>query len=284
MVDGKVPTVRFFRIKFLRLCPAGALVILVACWCAALTARAESEAVPAPDETAALIQEADRYFEKIHEDISGLEKAARLYDQVLEKDPGHREARWKLAEVLFIAAMEAKDDLTRKKLYERSLDQAASALSADPFCVPALFYCGCARVSLAEMAGTMSAVSLLNTGEMELAAAMEKAPADRFGILAAVVLSQVKTDTPWPVRDLKEAERLARQAVDWDPNLTMAGAQLATVYWHQKNYEAALAEARRCLDIARPTYMSDAVLWDWPDAREILRKAGEKIGKQKNDR
>ncbi|MEW6079397.1 MAG: hypothetical protein AB1724_16445 [Thermodesulfobacteriota bacterium] len=269
-----------FQLPRLRLTKA--VVIAIACWCVALTVQAENGAGPARDDASAQIQEADRYFEKIHEDMSGLDKAARLYEQVLEREPGHREARWKLAEVLFISTMEAKDTSALKKLYEQSLDHAGQALASDPSCVPALFYCGCARVRLAEMAGNISAISLLNRGEKELAAAMEKAPADRFGILAAVVLSQVKTDAPWPMRDLNKAERLARQAVAWDPNLTMAGAQLAAVYWNQENYAAALAEARRCLDIVRPTYMSDAVLWDWPDAREILRKAGEKTGKQKN--
>ena len=35
-------------------------------------------------------------------------------------------------------------------------------------------------------------------------------------------------------------------------------------------------EARRCLAIVKPTYMTDAVLWDWPAARTILEKVKEK--------
>jgi tetratricopeptide (TPR) repeat protein len=246
---------------------------------AAITVQAETGPGLPAAEVAALIEKADRYFEKIHEDMSGLDKAGCLYQQVIEKDPEHLEARWKLAEVLFISSMEAKDKSARKKLYEQSLDHAGQALASDPSCVPALFYCGCARVRLAELAGAISAISLLNKGEKDLATAMASAPADRFGILAACVLSQVKSDTPWPMRDLKEAERFVRQAVVWDPNLTMAGAQLAAVYWHQENHEAARAEARRCLDTVKPTYMSDAVLWDWPAAREILEKVREKTGR-----
>ena len=80
------------------------------------------------------------------------------------------------------------------------------------------------------------------------------------------------------MRDLGAAEKLARQAVAWDPDLTMAGTQLANVLFYQKKYDAARNEASRCLDIARPTYMSDAVLWDWPDSRRILKNIKEKTG------
>ena len=255
--------------------------LITACWvglccAAALPGQAENGVDAGPADVSALIETADEYFANIHEDMTGLAKAVRLYEQVLEKQPDHPDARWKLAEVLFISAMEAgeKDDV--RKFYEQSLEQAEKALAAQPSCVPALFYCGCAHVSLADMVGVFSAVSFLKTGKKELTRAMTFAPEDRFGILAACVLSQVNTESPWPMKDLVEAEKLARQAVAWDPDLTMAGTQLATVYWHREKYDAAGAEARRCLDIAQPTYMSDAVLWDWPAARGILKKVEDK--------
>ena len=255
--------------------------LIMVCWVclfcvAARPGQAENGTDTRPADVSALIETADEYFANIHEDMTGLAKAVRLYEQVLDIQPDHPDARWKLAEVLFISAMEAgeKDDV--RKLYEQSLEQAEKALAAEPSCVPALFYCGCAHVSLADMVGVFSAVSFLKTGKKELTRAMAFAPKDRFGILAACVLSQVNTESPWPMKDLDEAEKLARQAVDWDPGLTMAGTQLATVYWHQGKDDAARAEARRCLDIAQPTYMSDAVLWDWPAAREILEKLTDK--------
>ncbi len=224
------------------------------------------------EDISAMIEKADRYFANIHQDKSGLETSVQLYQQVLEQQPDHLEALWKLSEVLFISAMEAGDENAAKAFYEQSLAHAEKALVSDPLCVAALFYSGCAHVSLADMAGVISALSLLKKGKKELARAMEFAPADRFGIVAAVVLSQVNSDAPWPMRDLGEAEKLAKQAVAWDADLTMAGTQLAAVYFQQKKYDAARNEARRCLDIARPTYMSDAVLWDWPASRQILAK------------
>jgi tetratricopeptide (TPR) repeat protein len=241
--------------------------------------QAESLSDAEPADIPSLIATADEYFANIHKDMTGLAKAVRLYEQILEKQPDLVDARWKLAEVLFISAMENDDKSTIKTFYEQSLAQAEKALAVEPSCVPALFYCGCAHVSLADMVGVLSAVSFLKTGKRELRRVMTFAPDNRFGILAACVLSQVNAESPWPMKDLDEAEKLARQAVGWDPGLTMAGTQLATVYWLQEEFDAARAEARRCLEIARPTYMSDAILWDWPAAREILAKVKEKTGR-----
>ena len=70
-----------------------------------MSGLAENRTEPPAEDIPALIEQADRYFERIHEDMSGLAKAICLYEQILEKDPGHQAARWKLAEVLFISAI-----------------------------------------------------------------------------------------------------------------------------------------------------------------------------------
>ena len=249
------------------------IVLILGVFCPPpLSGQPEKETAQIAEEIPDLMEKAGLYFAHIHQDISGLEKATHLYEAVLDKQPDHQKAHWKLAEVLFVSAMETGEKNLQKKFYEQSMEHAEKVLQADPLCVPALFYSGCAHISLADMAGLVSAVSLLKKGRKALTRAMEYAPGDPFGILAACVLSQVNTDAPWPLKDLEEAEKLAQQAVAWDPALTMARVQLATVFQHQKRYEAALDEARRCLAVASPTYMSDAVLWDWPAARAIIEK------------
>ena len=253
----------------------GILLILGVFSPPSLSGEAEKEPVQIDEEIPDLIEKADLYFAHIHQDISGLKKAAHLYETVLHKQPDHQEAHWKLSEILFVSAMETGEKSAQKEFYKQSIEHAEQVLQADPLCVPALFYSGYAHISLADTAGMIGAVSLLKKGKKELTRTMEYAPGNRFGILAACVLSQINTDVPWPLKDLKEAEKLARQAVAWDPVLTLARVQLATVFRHQKKYEAARVEARRCLAITSPTYISDAVLWDWPAARSILEKTDQ---------
>ncbi|MBI9073891.1 MAG: hypothetical protein JEZ02_00675 [Desulfatibacillum sp.] len=220
----------------------------------------------------------DDLFARFHEDTDNLARAGTIYQNVLEKNPNFVEAVWKLSEVQYLLGMFKKDLPAEKEYYEKCLELANRALAIDPASVPALFYSGCSQVSLAKMVGPLKALGLLKKGKAELLDVMDQGTASRFAPLAASVLSQVNTETPWPMRDLNEAESLSLQAVEWDPDLTMARVQLARVYLAKKEYAQAAKEAENCLATDKPTYMSDAVVWDWPAAREILSKAKEMAG------
>ncbi len=221
---------------------------------------------------------ADELFATIHEDLGNLGKAQAIYEKYQNMKPFQLEATWRLAEIQYFYGMLAKNKSTEKKYYKRSQDLSNAALVLDPNCVPALFYSGCSNSSLADMAGPIKAMGLLKRGKLDLGKAIEAGSEDRFAPLAASVLSQVNTETPWPIRNIKEAEKLSLQAVAWDSNLTMASIQLATVYFYQKQYPQAAKEARRCLSISQPTYLSDAVLWDWPAAKQIIADVEERVG------
>ena len=129
------------------------IVLILGIFCPpSLSGKAEKEPAQIAKEIPVLIEKANLYFADIHLDISGLEKAAYLYETVLDKQPDHQEAHWKLAEILFVSAMETGGKSAQKRLYEQSIEHAEQVLQANPLCVPALFYSGCAHISLADMA------------------------------------------------------------------------------------------------------------------------------------
>ena len=78
---------------------------------------------------------------------------------------------------------------------------------------------------------------------------------------------------------MHKAEEYALTAVSGDPNLTIASIKLANVYKQQKQYDKARGEALRCLSIEEPTYLWDAVLYNWPAARTILKELEEIVGR-----
>ena len=254
------------------------IIVLLGCLIALpCIARADIYQEAAPEIQAAMAK-GDDLFGRFHEDRGNLARAGAIYENVLEKNPEFVEGIWKLAEVQYLSGMLVKDQPEEQEFYEQCLKTANRALGLDPACVPALFYSGCSRVSLAEKAGPLHAMGLLKKGKAHLAAVMALGAGNRFAPLAAAVLSQVNARTPWPMRNLDEAERLAKQALEWDTNLTMARTQLAKVYFAKKDYARAAREARKCLEVKKPAYMPDAVVWDWPGARDVLFLAKEKDG------
>ncbi|WP_028316224.1 hypothetical protein [Desulfatibacillum aliphaticivorans] len=213
-----------------------------------------------------------------HEDENNLYKAGAIYEKVLEKKPDFVEAVWKLAEVQYLSGMMVKGQPAEMEHYTKSLETAGKALDLDQSCVQARFYSGCAQVSLAEKASSFKALGLLKRGKADLFFVMDQGPNNRWAPLAAAVLSQVNEQAPWPLKDLDEAHRFAVKALEWDPNLTMSQLQLARVYFAKEDYEGAAREAQACLEIKQPTYIADAVVWDWPDARKILASIKERKG------
>lgn len=69
---------------------------------------------------------------------------------------------------------------------------------------------------------------------------------------------------------------LALWSVNKNPHLTIAALRLAKVYLAMGKKAPATAELNRCITITDPTYIWDAVLYDWPEARAILKDIGQK--------
>ena len=122
------------------------------------------------------------------------------------------------------------------------------------------------------MSGIVQSLSLVTQAKRELVAAIELDPAHRFSVLAGAVLAAIYTESPWPLRDLNRAREYALEAIAKDPKLTSASEKLAQVYFKKKQYDKAKKEIHRCLAIEEPTYIWDAILYDWPAVKKLLKE------------
>ena len=207
---------------------------------------------------------------RIHIDKSGLDKAIALYEKVLADAPDNRDIYWKLSEITFKKAEAVGNHERSLEIYKKALNYAKTARKAFPDSVEAHFWVGCCSARIAEIINSIRALPVINEAKDELKLTIELKPAHRFAVLAGAVLAAIYIDMPWPLKNLKQAEKYATEAVEKDPNLTLASLTLAKVFKKQKRYGDAREEASRCLAIGKPTYLWDAELYNWPDARRLL--------------
>ncbi|KPA16377.1 conserved hypothetical protein, secreted [Candidatus Magnetomorum sp. HK-1] len=215
-------------------------------------------------------QQAWQYLGQMHKDVKNLDKAQALYLKALDLSPENSNTFWKLSEITFKKAQETKDKNKAKSLYEKALEYAEKSAKKNPGSVEAFYWIGTCQAQLAEMAGVFKALGLVKRARKNLEKSIELNPTNRFAILSRVILAVIFTESPWPLRDLKAAEKLSDQAVELDPNLTLASVKRAKVYLGKKEKELAVKELQRCLKIKNPTYLWDAELYNWPEAKKIL--------------
>jgi len=218
----------------------------------------------------AYYQEAWNLLGQMHKDTANLDKAYAIYQKALEFAPNYDKTYWKIAEISFKKAQETKDETASKKLYDQALENAKKAVSINPNSVEALYWVGTCEAKLAELAGIFKAMGLVKSAKRNLHKCIELEPNNRFSVLARVILAVLYTETPWPLRDLSEADKLTAKAVEMDPNLTLSSVKRARVHMKNGDNELAKKELQRCLNIKKPTYVWDSELYDWPEAKKLL--------------
>ena len=235
---------------------------------------AETERLPTLSE-----KEIDRIYDqswqmlsRIHIDETGLDKAIALYEKVLSMAPYDENIHWKLSEAHFKKAEIMGNGEKSLENYKIALGYAKEAQEAYPNAIEAHFWVGCCSIRIAEIIDGVRALPMLNEAKSELKYTIEIDTDHRFAILARAILSAIYSETPWPLRNTKKAERFALASIDKDPNLTFARVTLAKVYLQQKRYMNAYDEAVKCLSIAKPTYIWDAELYNWPEARRLIKE------------
>jgi len=213
-------------------------------------------------------QQAWQYLGQMNKDIKNLDKAQALYMKAMELSPDNPDTLWKLSEITFKKAQVSKDKA--KLLYEKALEYAEKAVQIKPDSVEGLYWVGTCQAQLAEMAGIFKALGLVKSARRNLEKSIEVNPTNRFAVLSRVILSVIYTESPWPLRDLKTAEKLSDQAIKLDSNLTLAYVKRAKLYLAKKEKELALKDLNKCININNPTYLWDAELYDWPEAKKLL--------------
>ena len=206
----------------------------------------------------------------MHKDLKNLDLAAAQYREVLSIYPDNSDAMWKLSEVIFKKGEALEDKKRKKELFDLSLSWAEKSLALSPQKAEPHYWVAVNCAMKADMAGALKALNLVNRTKSELAKVIEMDPKNRFATLAKAVLAAIYLESPWPLRDLAKAEELARQSASEDPNLTWASVTLGRTLARRGKKDLARKELSRCLATARPTYVWDSVLYDWPDARKAL--------------
>ncbi len=248
-------------------------IIVVCLVCSTFAAAGEQTT---KDETVnRLFDESWACLSRMHKDSHALERALDLLEKAKKTAPDNEAVYWKLAEVVFKMADEEKNKDRRRELYEKTIDYSDRALAINPRSVGGHYWKGCACARLAQMSGPLSALGLVRKAKKELYAAIDIDGNHRYSVLARTVLAAIYTASPWPLRDLKKAEKLASRAVALDPRLTLASLQLAKVYLARGDMQAAKKELQRGLSIKNPTYVWDSVLYDWPEMKELLKQTEE---------
>ncbi len=241
---------------------------LIAFVSVAATGAAEDQA----EQTRRIYERGWYLLSQIHVDKSGLDEALQLYKGILESAPDEKDIYWKLSEMTFKKAEAQLNDAENREIYETALAYAKTARDRHPDSVEAHFWVGCCSAKLAEIIGNIRAAGIVKEAIRELETTIRMDPEHRFAVAGAAILTAIYTDSPWPLRNLGKAQQYGLQAVDKDPNLTLARVKLAKVYAQQKDIDRARLEALRCVNTAEPTYIWDAVLYNWPEAECLLEE------------
>lgn len=209
-------------------------------------------------------------FGLMHKDAKNLDLAIAQYREVLTLYPDNADAMWKMSEAVFKKGQILKDWKRGREFFDQSLSWAEKAAAIAPKKPEPHYWIAVNMAVMAEINRTVKALGMVRRCKKELALVMELGPRHRFATLSKVVLASIYNDSPWPVRDLEKAETYAKQAVAEDPNMTYASLMLGKVFASLGKKELAKRELARCLSIARPTYVWDSVIYDWPDAGKAL--------------
>ena len=213
---------------------------------------------------------------KMHKNIKGLHRAIVELNEALKLDPDNSDTYWRLAEITFKKADDLKDDDLREKLYHKTISYCRTCLKLKPDSLEAHYWTGCTTARLAEMAGIFSAKGLLDKAKASLRETIKINPDHRFSVLARVIMAALYSETPWPLKDLELAEKYALKATKMDSKLTIASVNLGRVYVRDEKFILARKELQRCLGTKDARYVWDAILYDWPLARELLKEIEDK--------
>lgn len=224
-----------------------------------------------PDERITTIFEQGWALEgRMHLDLANLDRAIALYEEAVAIAPENAEARWRLAEVLFKRSEETKDAGKQEEMVNRSLALAEQALELNPDSIGGMYWAGVALARLADMSGIFAAMKQIKQAKAYLHRAIDTDPVHRLSILSGVILAMIYSETPWPLKDVDRALELARWAAEKDPDLTIASRCLGKVYLAAGRTDSAVKALEHCLATKNPTYVWDAILYDWPEAKKIL--------------
>lgn len=226
----------------------------------AVTLAARGEATPLDDARA--------LHATYHEDLTRLDRARDLLEEMLRRDP-------QIPAFIFLARiyvtwgeLRAQDGESKLRAYERGRDVAKRAVELAPRDPEAHFWYAASLGRWGQTTGIFRSLFLLPTIKQEMEIILELNPKHPA---AHGFAGNFYLDVPTFLGgDLKKAETHFRKAIQLDPRLTVVRVDLAKLLIKRERYAEARRELRRVLDESEPRWRADWATKDRPAAQKLL--------------
>jgi tetratricopeptide (TPR) repeat protein len=214
------------------------------------------------------VAEAWTLFRSFHEDLSRIDRARDLLEQIIQREPS-LEALLLLAWVhLSWADLRTRNADEKLAGYERGRDVAKRAIELAPKSPEAHLWYAANLGRWAITKGKLRAAFLLSTLQEEIKTVLDLDPNHVAGLALA---GSFYLETPGFLGgDLARAEAYEKKALALDPHFTRARVELAKVLIEQRRYPEARRELQQVVDEGQPTYVADWVIRHRPTAQRLL--------------
>jgi len=220
------------------------------------------------------LERARAIYTNYHEDLSRLDTARDLLEQMLKTDP-QVQAMVFLSRVYFTwGDVRAKDDEEKLQAYERGRDVGKRAIELAPRDPEAHFWYAVDLGRWSQTKGVLRSLFNVPAMDREIKLILELAPKHPG---AHELAGNYYFALPGFIGgDLEKAERHFRKSLEYDPHFTAARVDLARLLIKKGEHEEAKRELRRVFEEKSPRTYADWVVKDKKKAQELLNSFKDK--------
>lgn len=203
------------------------------------------------------LQHAQNIFFEYHNDESSFSKAMDILNEELAINPNNCDALVLLSRIWLTYGHYIQDNSSEEKWnrFKTGSEIAKKAIKADSSNPDAYFYYVANEASLAKSKGVFGSFFLVKKIKKNIAKTLELNPNHTETIaMKGALLNSIPGIMGG---DVKEAEKLIRQALVLDPHLTSTKIFLAKNLFKQEQYEEAKAVLNEVLEETNPTVLAD---------------------------
>lgn len=228
-------------------------------------------ALAAPALAQSPVEEARQLAATYHTDVSRLDRARDLLENVLKSDR-QVEAMILLSRIYFLwGDVRASSTEERLHAYDRGREIGKRAVELAPKNAESHFWYATNTGRFGQTKGVLRSLFLLPTVKQELEIVFELNP-KHLG--AHALAGNVELAIPWG--DLDKAEEYLRKGLKLDPHYTLLRVDLARLLIKRGKYDEARKELQRVLNEKGPTNLADWTVKDTKRARELLESIKDK--------
>jgi len=226
----------------------------------------------------ATIEQADQVFLNYDKDISNIQKAIDLYNQVIKENTNAKILSIAYAKIsmayLTMGDFSSLNHTDPLKDYEAGKIAAQKAISLDPENSDAYFWYAGNLGRMAQLKNFMAALFILPEFKKYLAKAYELNP-DSLFVLEAYAEFYYQLPRPFGGSYAKSIE-FAKKALKIDPHYTMPYTTLAKVYISEDKYDIAKQLLEKVIHFKDPSYRAGWIMYDKPLAQKLYNSIENK--------